>query len=108
MDIGDLGKQLKQIRIKRGYTQEKVAERINSAPSYISDIERGIKAPSLSTFVELLKTLDVSADYILQGSVDSGKEYIYDEITKKLDKLTPKQRKFISDFIDQYVKSLDE
>lgn len=107
MNYSDLGKRLKKARIKKGYTQEKLAEKIDSAPSYISDIERGIKVPGLNTFVTIISVLDVSADAMLQGSIDSGKGYVYDEITAKMNNLTPKQRQFISEFIDNYIESLD-
>ncbi len=107
MNLEDFGKRIRTARKRRGLTQEALAEKIDIAPTYISDIERGIKAPSLSTLVDLIKELEISADYVLQGSVDSGKEHIYNEITQKLDGLTPKQRQFVSDFIDQYIKSLN-
>ena len=107
MNCEDLGTRLKNARTKKGYTQEVLAEKIDTAASYISDIERGLKTPSLTTFVDLISVLEVSADYMLQGSLESGKEYVYNEITKKLDKLTPKQRQFISDIIDRYIQSLD-
>lgn len=107
MNSTDLGKRLKNARIKKGYTQEVLAEKIDTATSYISDIERGVKTPSLSKLIELVKALDISADYVLQGTLDSGKEYLYDELTKKLDKMTPKQRRFVADFIDLYCRSLE-
>lgn len=106
MNGENFGKRLKIARIKKGYTQEKLAEKTDTSTSYISDIERGVKTPSLSTFIELISALDISADYILQGTLDSGKKYLYDEVSVKLDKLTPQQRQFIIDFIDLYSKSL--
>ena len=104
MNCEDLGTRLKNAQTKKGQV---LAEKIDTAASYISDIERGLKTPSLTTFVDLISVLEVSADYMLQGSLESGKEYVYNEITKKLDKLTPKQRQFISDIIDRYIQSLD-
>ena len=106
MEFEDFGKRLKEVRKGKGLTQDNVAELLNTAPSYLSDIERGVKTPSLNTFVQLLIVLEVSADYILQGSVDSGKEYTYTDINNKLDRLTPKQRQFVAKFIDLYVDSL--
>ncbi len=108
MNYADLGKRLKKARVKKGLTQEALAEKIDSAASYISDIERGIKAPGLNTFVALINVLEVSADDMLQGSTESGKEFVYDEITNKLNKLTLKQRQFIAEFIDNYIESLDK
>ncbi|MBE6542036.1 MAG: helix-turn-helix transcriptional regulator [Ruminococcaceae bacterium] len=107
MNLEDFGKRIKDARKRRGFTQEVLAEKVDMAPTYISDIERGIKTPSLNTLVDLIKELEVSADYVLQGSLDSGKEHIYNDITQKLDILTPKQRRFIADFIDGYIKSLE-
>ncbi len=107
MNCNDLGKRIKEARVKKGYTQATLAEKIDSSTSYISDMERGFKAPSLPLFIKLINELEVSADYILQGSTDSGKDYVYNEITRKLDKLSPKQRNFLSEFIDQYIKSLE-
>ncbi len=107
MNCNDLGKRIKEARVKKGYTQAVLAEKIDSSTSYISDIERGFKIPSLPLFIKLINELEVPADYILQGSTELGKDYVYNEITGKLDKLNPKQRNFVSEFIDQYIKSLD-
>jgi len=65
-----------------------------------------MKTPSLNTFIVIINALDVSADYILRGTSNVGKSYLYDEIAEKLDKLTPPQRQFVADFIDVYSKSL--
>lgn len=107
MESRDYGKRLRAVRKEKGLTQEMVAEQLDTSPSYLSDIERGVKSPSLSTFIRLLEILDVSADYILQGSLDSAKVYMYKDMQERLDYLTPKQRQFISDYIDLYIKSLE-
>ncbi len=107
MESKDYGKRLRDARKKLGLTQEMVAEQLETSPSYLSDIERGVKSPSLSTFVRLLEILDVSADYVLQGSLDSAKVYMYKDMQERLDHLTPKQRQFISNYIDLYISSLE-
>lgn len=101
-----LGNRLKDARIRKGYTQQALAERIDIADMYLSEIERGVKTPSLNIFIKMIKELDVSADYILRDELPSGKDYVYDEITKKLEGLTPKQRKAVSDLIDAYIKNM--
>ena len=101
-----LGNRLKDARIRKGYTQQALAERIDIADMYLSEIERGVKTPSLNIFIKMIKELDVSADYILRDELPSGKDYVYDEITRKLDGLTPKQRKAVSDLIDAYIKNM--
>jgi len=36
----------------------------------------------------------------------SGKEFVYDELTQKLDGLTPQQRKTAADILDAYIRNL--
>ena len=106
MEKAALGNRLKDARIRKGYTQQVLAEKIDIADMYLSEIERGVKTPSLNIFIKIVKELDVSADFILRDEIPSGKDYVYDEITKKLDGLTPKQRKAVSDLIDAYIKNV--
>lgn len=107
MDKSALGKKLRDIRKKKGYTQHALAEIADIGNVYLGEIERGLKMPSLNIFIKLVEALDVSADYILRDELTSGKEYIYDEITQKLKNLTPIQRKTAVDILDAYLRNLD-
>lgn len=107
MDKLELGKKLRDARQKKGYSQHALAEIAGIGNVYLGEIERGLKMPSLNIFIKLIEALDVSADYILRDELTSGKEYIYDEITQKLNSLTPKQRKSAADILDAYLRSLD-
>lgn len=106
MDKAAMGARFKEVRIKKGLTQEALAELIDSGTTYISDIERGAKFPSMALFIRMVNALDVSSDFILRGEVNAGKNYIYDELTQKLDGLTPQQRENVSVMIDAYLKTL--
>ena len=107
MDKIELGKRLKEARKLNGLTQEKLAEKSGIGTMYLGEIERGEKMPSLKIFIRLLEALNVSADYILRNELTSGKEYVYDEITKKLEALTPKQRKAANDILDAFIRNID-
>lgn len=107
MDKIELGAKIREVRKECGYTQEKLAEMADIGTMYLGEIERGEKMPSLKIFIQLIESLNVSADYILRNELSSGKEYVYNEITKKLDKLTPKQRKTAGDILDAYINNLD-
>lgn len=106
MDKLVLGKKLRDARKKKGYTQHAFAEIAGIGNVYLGEIERGLKMPSLSIFIKLIEALDVSADYILRDELTSGKEYIYDEITQKMQNLTPRQRKTVADILDAYLQNL--
>ena len=102
-----IGARLREARNQRKLTQEQLAEMLEIGTTYISDIERGAKFPSLSLFIKIVDALGVSSDYILRGEIEAGKNCVYYEITKKLDGLTPKQRLGVADLIDAYIKNLN-
>ena len=106
MERAAMGKRIREERLKKGYTQQEVAEKAEICVMYPSEIERGIKMPSLNSFIQILEALEVSADYILRGELNSGQAYIYDEITQKLKNLTPAQRRTAADILDAYIRNL--
>lgn len=106
MDKVTMGARFKQARLSKKLTQEALGEMCDCGTTYISDIERGAKFPSMALFIRLVNALDVSSDFILRGELNSGKSYVYDELTKKLEDLTPQQRENVSMMIDTYIKTL--
>ena len=107
MDKVMMGARLREARKRANLTQDQLAEKLCIGTTYISDIERGAKFPSLSLFIKLMDALGVSSDYILSGEIEAGKNCVYDDITKKLDALTPKQRLAVSELVDAYIKNLN-
>ena len=106
MERAALGKKIRESRIKKGYTQQDLADRAHVGVVYISEIERGIKMPSLNIFIKIIDALGVSADYILRDEISTGKEYVCMEITEKLIALTPSQRKTATDILNAYLSNL--
>lgn len=106
MDKVAMGQKIREARIKKGYTQQSLAEAAGICEMYISEIERGVKMPSMKLFIKLIVTLDISADYVLRDEVPAGKDYVYDEVFQLLDGLTPKQRKGAVDILEAYIRNL--
>lgn len=106
MEKAALGKRVRESRVKKGYTQQDLADRAEIGVVYISEIERGVKMPSLNIFIKIIDALDVSADYVLRDELSTGKEYICTEIAEKLLTLTPRQRKTATDILNAYLNSL--
>jgi transcriptional regulator with XRE-family HTH domain len=52
------GARMREIRMKRGLTQQDVAERAGIAQTHVSDIELGFKLPNLLTVVRLAVALE--------------------------------------------------
>ena len=106
MERASLGKRIRESRVKKGYTQKNLADRAEIGVVYLSEIERGIKMPSLSIFVKIINILEVSVDYVLRDELSSGVEYTSTEITEKIRTLTPSQRKTVTDILDAYLINL--
>lgn len=62
-----LGARLRQSRLLRRYTAERLAEAAGLCTSYVSDIERGQKCPSCKVMADLSQSLEVSCDYLILG-----------------------------------------
>ena len=82
--------------------KSKLAEKAEISTRYLGDIERGAKIPKLSTFINLLNAMNVSADYVLmdalhvqQSELEVSFEYLPPETkTKMLDVLETMIRNF--------------
>ena len=97
VDKAVLGKRIREARIQKGLTQQALADKAGICVMYLGEIERGIKMPSMNSFIKIVEALDISADYVLRDEVSSGRDYVHDEIAGKLKNLTPRQRKTVSD-----------
>ena len=106
MERAELGKRIRESRIQKGYTQQDLANLAEIGVVYLSEIERGIKMPSMNIFIKIIDALDVSADYVLRDELPSGKEYICTEIAEKLLILTPSQRKTATAILNAYLTNL--
>lgn len=106
MDKVVIGKRIREARLEKKMTQEQLSEAVNISAYYLGELERGIKLPSLTVLVDIAEALNVSTDYILRDTLSSGIVYINNEITDKLDKLTPNQRAGAVEILNIYIKAL--
>jgi transcriptional regulator with XRE-family HTH domain len=59
------GKQLRKLREERGWTQEELADKAGMHFTYIGQIERGVRNPSLVNLEKIAKALRISAGQLL-------------------------------------------
>ena len=71
----DIGKKLKELRLRKNLTQEELGERTDLTKGYISQLENGLSSPSMETFFNLLEVLGTNpktffdSDYLSQPVV---------------------------------------
>lgn len=74
--------------------------------TYLSLIERGHRVPSLESFIEIANALNVTTDSLLRDVLKA--EYLVQgaELTKRLDGLSPRERKKVLSMLDVLIENL--
>jgi transcriptional regulator with XRE-family HTH domain len=54
-----IGLRIKELRRRRGLSQEDVAERADTSPNYLSRMERGTENPTLDMLIKISEALEV-------------------------------------------------
>lgn len=70
----NLGRRLRELRLKRNLTQEGVAEKTGLSVTFVGLIERGVNIPSVKTCNKIARALGVSLDelfYFQQRDIKS-------------------------------------
>lgn len=62
------GERIKQIREKKGLTQDQLAEAAGISKGFLSDVENNNKNISSQSLLRLANALGASVDYLLQGA----------------------------------------
>lgn len=96
------GKRIKSIRVSKRISQEKTAELCGLHPTYIGQIERGEKSPTLESIYKLAIGLGVSPQAFFENIDNSGDDFaskIYNEILSLPEEQKKKLYKIIVEII---------
>jgi transcriptional regulator with XRE-family HTH domain len=63
--LSNIGKKIKDERLKKSLKQYELAEKAGISNTYLSDIEVGRSAPSLKTLDKIAKVLDIDIKELL-------------------------------------------
>jgi len=65
INYSEVGKRIRYYRIKEGLTQEQLAFDIETSASFLSNIERGVKKPSLQKVAQIAEILGVTVEDLI-------------------------------------------
>lgn len=94
-----VGTCIRQQRKKKGLSIEKLAELADISAVFMGEIERGIKQPSLNTFINIVNALNVSSDVCLPRVQNPNKEYHYCEIAELVKDFSTKDLILVKELI---------
>ena len=81
LDKKIIGKKIRQLRLEKGFSQEQLSEKIDISPRHMCTIENGNSFPSIETFVNISKILDIDINSFFNLNIDnkdSLRKEIYD------------------------------
>lgn len=99
----EIGSKIKQLRIRKGLTQEELADRAELSKGFISQLERDLTSPSISTLMDILQCLgsnlkDFFNDACEEQTVFCDKDYFEKEdleLQNKIEWIIPNAQKNI-------------
>ncbi len=104
-DRQTLGQRIRELRVRRGWSQQQLAERVGVRQKQISSYERNVNTPSGEIFIALADAFDISLDYLARRGANNAttvnvadRELI--EMVQVVDRLEDEDRALIKRVID--------
>jgi len=87
-----LGKRMRELRKKKGLTQEELGARAGISYKYLGSIERGLENPSFRHLSRIARALGVELSELFQFQhLEPSRERLIKEINKMLTKMSDTQ-----------------
>jgi transcriptional regulator with XRE-family HTH domain len=104
-----LAKNIKNARKEKHYTQEKLAELVNCSTVFISQIETGVRVPSLETLYNIANVLDVTVDSLFAENDNTQNINLYkDKIARLIGNCTDDEAKLVFDMVTMLCNSFNK
>jgi len=101
MDYSVIGANIKRRRKDFGLTQGVLAKEIGLSTVFISQIENGVRKPSLETLVKIAGVLNVSVDLLLTPTENNESQALIKEVVSILQKRRLEQIELFFDVVKQ-------
>ena len=85
LDRMEIGNKIKELRIKKGLTQEELADRCELSKGFISQLENDLTSPSIATLVDILQCLGTSLQNFFADMTDEQIVFGNDDYFEKRD-----------------------
>ena len=99
IDYRGIGSRIRAVRREKKMTQEQLAEAVGVGVPHISHIETGNSIPSLQVIVDIINTLDCSADELLCVEIKQAQSLRDSWLSDLVKDCTDSEVKVISDMV---------
>ena len=105
--LHQLGKRIAFLRKQKAFSQEEFAERSGKMINTISNIERGISDPKITTLLSFAQTLEVPLEALIENDQPDLKE-TYSELITQITNILKKQDEHTLKIVLKQIKALVE
>lgn len=105
-----IGEAIRNLRVNQGFSQEKLAFKAGITPSYLGQVERGEKSPTLDTLDKVAQALNIEIAELFKSNTDTkmNKDTTYiEKITYQLVGRTPYEQEEVLNFIKRLLDFRD-
>ncbi len=95
MDLKNIGKNVKQLRLKKGLTQAQLAEMAEISTVHMSHIETGSVAMSLDCLINISSSLETTPNDILLGEIQLSSEGALELLKQDVHKLSSDENRLL-------------
>ena len=99
----EVGTRIAELRKKRGYTREKLSELADISVQFLADIEKGRKSMTVNTLRKLAATLNVTTDYIVNGTSPTNSD---NELAIMLMSMPEQTRRYAAKLLTTYNEAI--
>lgn len=100
----EVGNRIFAARKSKGLSREKLAEMSEISVQFLSDIEKGRKSMTITTLRNICNSLNLSADYVINGT----KQCEYGGIIALLNRLDEQDTKQAEKLLEVFVETLTD
>ncbi|MCK6511910.1 helix-turn-helix transcriptional regulator [Myxococcota bacterium] len=84
----EIGTRIRELRKRRGWTIQDLADKVDLTKGSISNIERGIKQPSLDTLAKIAEVFSISPGLLLDLQIEVARLVEISHVLEKARTLT--------------------
>ncbi len=95
VDFKLIGQRIKDARAKRGWSQEKLAENMDVAVTYLSRVERGGTTINLKRLGQISLALNIPIEELITGVIKEDKNYLNKEFADLLSQCSKDKQRLI-------------
>lgn len=103
-----IGQRMCELRRKKSYTQQQMAERLNISLQHYSNIERGRRRCSIDLFIEVCRILDVHGNELLRDYLPINSSVMEFSLGEKFYELTQEQQSLYFDISEALIDKIKD